>query len=265
MNKIRVSQSLIKDWWEYKDEKQCGLVFRAVWIDRTLETPASDVMLMGNYFEYLCTGATMRDGKVPEPVLTKAGKPVAKQQYLMDQVQLWKTAVKHYGIQEIRVNEKLEVDCGDYILVVRPDIICKFPGYGETILDIKSTGLLNSMSYNEYSWNKEYLASKHKLTVQAKMTKLVCQGAMGHDDIPFLWFIFSNTGDEDAAFYEAVVDSSQIAKLVEVIEEAVSLIEIEIELGFTPHPDYSRCKDCPLNEGCTAKDIVPDIIRIHTT
>jgi hypothetical protein len=256
---------MIKNWWEYKEGNMCGEVFRRIWITKDLQLPSSDVALMGQYFEYLCTGALLRDGTQPQPVLTKSGSPVAKQQYLIDQVTLWKKAVVHYGIANIETGRVIEVDAGEYIIVVRPDVVCEMPRIGKCIIDIKTTGLLNDKGYNDYSWNREYIGRKPKLTIQAKLTKLACQDAMKIENIPFYWFVFSNTGDGDALFCEAIIDKNQVAKTVDLLEETVSLIEIEKELGFTFHPEYKRCKDCPLNNSCTQKNEVPLIERIHTT
>lgn len=261
--KLRISQSLIRDWWNYKEGNLCGEVFRRVWITKDLSIDAGELAQMGQYFEFLCTGAVLRDGTEPLPVLTQAKKPIAKQQYLIDQVPLWKKAVEHYGITDIEINKAIEVDAGEYIIVVRPDVICNMPDRGKSIIDIKSTGLLNDKGYNDYSWNKEYIGKKPKLTIQAKITKLACQDAFHIENIPFLWFVFSSTGDGDALFGEAYINKYQITKTVDLLEETVSMIEIEQILGFTFHPEYKRCKDCPLNISCSEKDDVPIIEKIH--
>ena len=53
---MRISQSLLKDFKDYRDRKLCGLLFQALWIDRSVEIEPTEAMLMGQFFEYLALG-----------------------------------------------------------------------------------------------------------------------------------------------------------------------------------------------------------------
>ena len=101
--KIKLSQSLMKILFKYKIKEECGLVLKAKYIDN-ISFPSSPAMDLGNYFEYICTGALTRDGKTPEPVLLKSGKlstPYArmeKQKETFDEImKTYDLEVKHKG------------------------------------------------------------------------------------------------------------------------------------------------------------------------
>jgi hypothetical protein len=65
MKDLLVSQSLIKGFTDYKMEKECGLLFKAKYLDG-LQTPPSATQKLGQFFEYLSTGALPKGGVAPE-------------------------------------------------------------------------------------------------------------------------------------------------------------------------------------------------------
>ena len=76
----KISQSLMKAYVDYLNQKECGLLFKAKYIDKDPESQSepSEAMLLGIYFEYLCTGALPKSGIVPEAECVYKGKPNEK-------------------------------------------------------------------------------------------------------------------------------------------------------------------------------------------
>lgn len=54
--RLRISQSLIKDYRSYIQKTLCGLLFEAKWITRTVSTEPTEAMQLGRWFEYLALG-----------------------------------------------------------------------------------------------------------------------------------------------------------------------------------------------------------------
>jgi len=261
--KISISQSLIKDWWSYKEEKYCGLMFEAVNIFKTAEIKETEPMLIGKRFEYECTGALNRDGSKPRLVLTKYGKPVTKMNYTLKQVDSFAKAIERYKVTDMLINQKLKYDAGNYHISVYPDIVCNMDGV-PSIIDIKTTSMLGSKSakYEDYGFDVETLPSKKKLTIQCIHTKYTAIETLHIENIPFYWWIYSTTGSGDALFIEGVVSQETLANHINVMDEIYSEITDEMSIGLKPFPSVKLCKDCPLFESCKIKITVPEIEKV---
>lgn len=261
--KISISQSLIKDWWDYKEEKYCGLMFEAVHIFKTAQIKETEPMKIGKRFEYECIGSLNRDGSKPGLVLTKYGKPVAKMKYILEQVIPFTNALKKYKVTDIKINQKLKYDAGEYFISAYPDMICKFGGM-PVIIDIKTTSMLGSKSvkYEDYGFDIETLASKKKLTIQPIHYKYAAIETLHVENIPFYWWIYSTTGSGDALFIEAVVSQELLAGHINVMDEIYSEITDELSIGLKPYPSVKMCRDCPLFDSCKSKTTVPEIEKV---
>lgn len=261
--KISISQSLIKDWWDYKEEKYCGLMFEAVHIFKTAQIKETEPMKIGKRFEYECTSALNRDGSKPELVLTKYGKPVAKMTYTLKQVDAFAKAIEKYKVTDIKINQKLKYDTGDYFVSAYPDMICKMDGV-LSIIDVKTTSMLGSKSikYEEYGFDVETLPGKKKLTIQAIHYKYAAIDTLHVENIPFYWWIYSTTGSGDALFIEAVISQELLAGHINVMDDIYSELTDDLSIGLRPFPSLKRCKDCPLFDSCKDRTTVPEIVKV---
>ena len=67
---IKITQSILKNMRDYIDGKECGLLFKARYVDG-LRTPSTKSQALGNWFEYKCTGAlNPYDPTVPEATIS---------------------------------------------------------------------------------------------------------------------------------------------------------------------------------------------------
>ena len=101
----KISQSLIKGYVDYLNEKECGVFFKANYIDKDPEAQKepSDAMRSGIYFEYLCTGALPKSGEIPEPDVVYKGKPNEKMsapfERASESAKIFKSMIEHYDIE----------------------------------------------------------------------------------------------------------------------------------------------------------------------
>lgn len=61
MNILVISVSLMTNFDKLATDSFCGILFREAYINRTTTTPSSDAMELGQYFEFKCTGALIRE------------------------------------------------------------------------------------------------------------------------------------------------------------------------------------------------------------
>ena len=109
---FKITQSILKNMRDYIDGKECGLLFKARYIDGK-RFPSNKAQDLGNWFEYKCTGAlNPYDPTVPEPKISYKGTPkeklAADYQRMEKQVENFKEAVKHYNVEIISTGETLE-------------------------------------------------------------------------------------------------------------------------------------------------------------
>ena len=95
MEKIKMSQSLIKVLHEYKQGLECGALVKAKYVDG-LVTPSTELQELGNYFEYLCTGSLARDGHTPQPTILKNGNLSVGYERMKKQKENYDKIIKKY-------------------------------------------------------------------------------------------------------------------------------------------------------------------------
>ena len=143
MNKYNISPSLIKDYKRVDYGAMCGQLFREKHILKTLEFETSDAMLAGQYFEYIATGQTPRDGSVPKPVTLKNGDLNTQYERIHSQAELFKKWCVSAKITDIQTGVLIQVEHNGYNVKGITDIICKVDGV-PTIIDTKLSGLLDN-------------------------------------------------------------------------------------------------------------------------
>jgi len=110
MRPYNISNSLIKAIDEYalgEMADSCGKQLKAIYLDKTAELHPSDAMKLGQYFEFLATGAKLRDGSEPQPVTIKSGDLSADYKRCGQQAAHFKTQMKYYGFEIIDTGVKL--------------------------------------------------------------------------------------------------------------------------------------------------------------
>jgi hypothetical protein len=257
MSQVKVSQSLIKGFTDYLNKKECGLLFKAKYIDKTVESKASEAMKEGIYFEYLCTGGLPRNGQVPLPEMTSKGELKEPYKRAKEASELFKKIIKHYKIKILKVGYVLGDEEKNGIL----DILAEWNGE-KVIIDLKYSGLIDD-KWNEMGWETESLPMKDSLMIQGVHYKILAKDILGIEDIPFYYFIFNSKNSTDMKIIRQNVDGDKFFFHRTAIQQVKDQIEKELYNGFKAYPDYKKCKDCPLFDNCEVKAEFPLITDIY--
>lgn len=252
----KISQSLMKDYVKYLNKQECGLLFKAKYIDKNVETPPSAAMKLGIYFEYLCTGQLPRNGIKPLPETTLKGELTSAYKKVKESAELFKRIMAHYKIKVLEVGTSWKTDDCNGLL----DILAEWNGK-KCIIDLKYSGLLDN-KWDERGWEIESLPTKDNILIQAVHYKKLGIEILG-ENLDFYFFVFSSTDSADMRIIKAVVDEDRLASHEVAITQVKESIEKTMKWGFKAIPDYTRCKDCPLYDTCQQRAEMPQVIEVH--
>jgi hypothetical protein len=256
--KVNVSQSLIKNVWEYLYAGGCGLAVKEIDILKKYETKQSDPMKLGQYFEYLCTGQTRRDGSIPEEPKTTKGMPTADGKRAKIQAENFNKMLQEKGIEVLETGVTMQHD--DLKIVL--DAVVKTPHYEKAILDIKYTGLLGD-KWNDMGWTEGTYQYRHALKIQPIFYKYVWEKITGDRDVPFMYAIHSSKNEVDYDLWE--VNFVDYGAIMEELEEEIRMVRgcIEHIDKLSPRPEMKRCAACPVFDDCMFKAVVPTTKNVN--
>ena len=261
MNKqdLTISQSLLKALTKYAEKKECGLKIEALYIDKMKGTTTA-AQALGNWFEYKCTGALPAyHPEVPEPKVLKSGKLSVAYERMLNQVENYKQAIKHYNVTDIK--EGVSFNWGN--ITGTADIIAKVDGK-PSIIDIKTTALFDN-KWEEFGWNTEHLAGEFRpklnLLLQALHYKWLYKNIYG-EDADFYFWVFSTTNQNDFKIIKVNIEDELYEEHANDIRAALNFLMHNIKTGFIAIPEISRCAKCFLSESCTSKIEVPVVSEV---
>ena len=260
---INISQSFLKEFNKYKLGETCGLQVKAKYIDNTYPRTSSEVMELGNFFEFMATGSLPRDGHIP--VAGVVYKGTAKQrlddkyQRAMDSALFFKKIVEFYGIEIKETGKVITQDGMTGIL----DISAEWNGR-VSIIDTKYSGLLYDR-WNEMGWDIDSLPEKHNLMLQPVQYKILMSLELGIPvkDIDFYFFVFSSSNPNDAKIIKVVNDEATIEQHHLAISYVKKELAKPVDVIFKAKPELLRCLDCALKENCDYRIEVPPIVQIY--
>ena len=256
MEKIKMSQSLIKVLHEYKQGLECGALVKAKYVDG-LVTPSTELQELGNYFEYLCTGSLARDGHTPQPTILKNGNLSVGYERMTKQKENFDKIIKHYGFEVLEIDYNFAHDTFSGIA----DIIALKDGK-KCIIDIKTTSLIDD-KWTDYGWSSESIEQKDKLHIQAVHYKMLAMKEWGVSDVPFYFFVFSNRNEIDCLVYEVQVDEDAFFRHEQNMINGLKFFNKELVNGFKTYPSVKKCNNCPLKDSCKDFTDIPKIETIY--
>lgn len=242
--------------------KECGLVVKAKFIDKTFEHEGTDVMRLGNWFEYCATGSLPRDGKIPVPEYTNKGKPnqALKEPYQKAQQSavLFNQIITNYGIEIVEKGFVVKTEDKEGIM----DIIARWDNR-LCIIDTKYSGLLED-KWNDMGWQIDSLPEKHDLLIQAVHYKIILAEklSIGPDDIDFYFFVFDSQNPKLAKIIKVNVQEQTYEQHLKVIDIVKKKLELPQEQVFKPKPSLLLCSSCQLAPDCIHKVDLPQIQEI---
>jgi len=250
--KVNISQSLIKNIWDYAYGDGCGMALREIDILKKYTREPSAAMKLGQYFEYLCTGQVLRDGSIPSMPQTTKGAPTADAKRAVIQSNNFKKMLKAKGIEvhDVGVVEEWE---GHKVVL---DALISTPDYDQAILDIKFSGLLGDR-WHDMGWTPETYDYRHGLKIQPIFYKYVYWKAHEVYDMPFYYAIHSSKNETDYDMWE--VNIVNFERVMEELENELVKVKALIAEAdkFTPRPEMKRCLKCPMFSDCLFREEVP--------
>lgn len=254
---MKVSQSLIKNYFRYLDKKECGLQLKAKYFDG-VEFPESEAALKGKYLEWLCTGVPDRNGKIPQPPLLKSGsnkgQPTAEFERMKAQALNFQRALKHYNVEILEKNFKLAFE--DYEGIA--DILAAFGPEGDNvIIDIKSTGLLYD-KWDDFGWEESSLQYKPHLLMQAVHYPWLTYKSLG-EQMRFQYWVFSTKNEIDFELFEVHLEPGTMERWEKKLATLREQMQLENAMGWDALPSVTRCAACPLKTTCQHFVDVPEM------
>lgn len=260
---INISQSFLKEFNKYKIGQTCGLQVRAKYIDNTYPRETSEVMELGNFFEFMATGSLPRDGNIPVAGVVYKGTNKQrlddKYQRAMDSALFFKKIIQSYGI---KIKETGKVVTQDGMTGIM-DIYADWNGR-HTVIDTKYSGLLYDR-WNELGWDIDSLPEKHSLMLQPVQYKILLSLELGVsiEDIDFYFFVFSSSNPNDAKIIKVVNDEATIEQHKLAIDYVKKELEKPIDKVLKAKPELLRCYDCALKDKCEFKIEIPPIVEVY--
>lgn len=286
---MNISQSLLKSLLDYRNGKECGLIFKAKYIDGRYDLfPPSDAQNVGAWFEYMCTGSIPKNGDVPKPEYMKRGKDengnpqlTADYRLMIEHIENFKKAMTFYGFEIIRAGEDVRAlypnsvelfgeevwltGTLDIRALATKDIYAIYENTPvlvvkegqKFIIDLKTTGLLDD-KWNDYGWEINNLSNKVKLVTQPVQYKYIEYLNTG-EDVPFIFMLFSTRSGQDARIIDFRIDNTSYDEHRAFIEAGVQNMLYYRKVGFRAKPSLEKCSECPLRDNCEFKAVTSPI------
>lgn len=259
---LKISQSLMKDYANYAQGNECGLVLKAKYVDN-MGFPSTDAMRLGQYFEYIATGGlpAYGDGTPPEPELVYKGKPNEKLSTAYERAygsaQLFKALIKQFDINILEVGWRMDKDG----MTGTADLLVEWNGK-KAIIDLKYSGLVDD-KWSEMGWHQDFLSQKDKLMIQGVHYSILAEKIL-EEPIDFYFWVFASNDPRDVRIFHEIADDTKIElhlRGVEKVREGMTkLIATD---SWKATPSLQKCMDCPLVDTCPKASLLPTIVPIY--
>jgi hypothetical protein len=248
---FNISPSLIKKFRAYQRKELCGHIFREVHLMKKFSTPRTDAMDMGNYFEYICTGAIPRDGVIPDMKMTAKKEPTAPYKNLHEQKKNFQ--VLYEDIEILGTGVVLEFDKWDFHFKGVLDVTA-LQKLSTQIRDIKTGDVYSD---RPYGWGWSYRNPFYKKDHYIQGQFYTWQWRELYGEIPGFYFdVFSTSNPDDfEALYLPFNDYHLDTFEEQVHEDAISIRGDFIRSNFEPLPEFKRCKECKEIKNATGESL----------
>lgn len=253
---VKITQSLIKAFQKVEQGFDCPFKFKALYIDFTHHSEPTPAMSLGHYFEYLATGQLPRGGNAPEPIMlqsgTNKGTPNKEYRNATLQAENFKSDIEALGFKITQTGIKL-VHPIETDVEGTTDLLATHPKYGECIIDLKYSGLIND-KWNELGWVE--LAYKIQHMTQALHYTFLRR-------ISFFFAVYSSANEWERKWFRIIIDPDAIVRHYQDIQLVRKLVADRTQKpnGFPAKPSLSECIDCPVKCKFEAKH--PKIEDVH--
>lgn len=259
---LKVSQSLMKDYANYKQGNECGLVLKAKYVHNT-KFPSSDAMRLGQYFEYIATGGlpAYGDGTPPEAEVVYKGKPNEKLSSAYERAygsaELFKALIKQFNIEILEVGWRMLSDT----MSGTSDLLVNWNGK-KAIIDLKYSGLVDD-KWNDIGWHQDFLSQKDKLMIQGVHYSILAEEILG-EPVDFFFWVFATQEPRDVRIFQEVIDDTKIELHKRGVKQVFDGInKLIANDSWKPTPSLQKCMNCPLIDTCPSASLLPTITPIY--
>lgn len=267
-SETNISQSLMKEIYDYRMNKACGLVLVEKYINKNFDLfKPSKVMELGNFFEYKAIGATTKSNKVPQPEYLKDGKTLTQAyKYAEAQVENFKNFMSFNSIKIVSTQEKWVVDGLEGTLDIKALATIDIKDSSgniliqkgeEFIIDLKFTSTIND-KYSDFGWHLDRLSEKDKLILQPIHYKFLSRLKYGKE-YKFMYLLFSSANDWEYKSILFNTSEEDIELHKTFIASTARWLKKFLKEGFKAKPEYERCLECPLKTNCKSFMAIPEI------
>jgi hypothetical protein len=258
--KRKITQSLMKDFSDYLQGKECGLVIKAKYFDGVV-FPSNDAMLLGHWFEYMATNQLPKYGEQPQPVKVYKGTP--KEDFSTDYKRAnesalyYKKLVKELDIEIISTGKVITQGQMEGTL----DILANVNGR-RAIIDLKYSGLIDNM-WSPFGWHEDSMAENEGHMIQAVHYSLL-ERLDSNADVDFYFWVFNSKDPRDMRIYQIIIEESRFdMHLHSVYETRRRVMAIAKAKSWKANPSVMKCMNCPLVDTCKQKQVLPEPIKIY--
>ena len=297
LNRINISNSLMKDFDDYMKGLFCGKLFRERHVLRAEDAYASsEAFNLGHWTEYMIAGGLPRSREAPLPDILKSAKnpevwsdvPPGNPNENPDLPQELIDAVPGIGagyrkmIPHIlafrKAFNKLEytiIDTGvTWVAKTKEGVMVKGildylveDAQGNPVIIDQKTSAKIDNKWDEMGWYDEFLYKRHKLLSQAVVYKWLGMQRYGQN-IPFEFWVASTQDSVKRKRFRVKVSKDVMDRFSgkhggsskpDFVMDMMKQSEV---YGWTPYPSPDRCADCPINHRCEFYQEVPDVVTI---
>jgi hypothetical protein len=256
---MNFSPTLLNSFDGLANDSFCGLFFEAYYIKHEVESKPSDAMRLGQYFEFVCTGATLRDGSTPQPDLTQKKEPTAPYRNVMTQKRYWDVFAEHFGLTDKKTGVELLTEYNGKTIKGICDVVCKTIEDEVAIIDLKYTAHINN-KWDNYGWGFADMGGNWGKMLQAVVYCYAYEKI--HGVRPVFYFYVAASNSHERRIFKVTVTDAAIEKMLHQVDYAAEMIEYQQTTGWMPTENYLNCIECPLAETCPSVKKVPTIQHV---
>lgn len=279
---------------DYQAGGGCGHVMIARWRDGKLtdrdEEDDPGAIELGQYFEFILSGALPKSGVVPKPqymstAIKKNGNKTdglgvadmyAEYRLAHTNADRVRRYLQRMRLKVVHVGKKLTKGrfegTMDLIVEVQGedgqqpgDVAREFANgivwrVGDLlVIDLKYSGMLNKGDRrNKHGWQWSDVQKEYHGT-QAIQYHFV-------SGLPFYFLVTSNSNEEDCELFYIPITQRMIDNHISEGNHLVEKFEFYLEVGLLePRPSLKKCTGCPLKETCEDKHTFPHPVIVDLT
>lgn len=266
----RVTQSFIKEVHRYRMQGQCGIpVISKFYLDYWPDQD-SIASRAGTYFEFLCTGAIPKSGKIPKPDKAYKGQSNERLriefQIAQNQASLFSQTKDNRGLKIIESNTvKRTIKAkGEFDLLMEyANPKTEEEKRALIVGDLKFTTLIDDR-WSEFGYDTDSIVFKDTLMVQPTHYTWIAKQLYPERDVWFEFWLFSSKVEGDAKIIRVNLQDVTLERHEELVNSLYEEYATDdFVKKFRPRPEYRKCNQCYLYDNCNYKHTFPQPIDIE--